>query len=168
MHKKCRKTSCFLQKNKNVKTYLWMNKYSELCSWFLNHIPLSLRLHHECDPFMPSPLKLVSSLVLVTNPEPQIVNPSDIKAGKIRHLLGKWIIPCQKKIGSNNSHPPEIVVIKLVLFSPLTTPVPETENSFLAPTRSSGSQTVRLSVHLSVCDIVEFFTQSSCSRLGVS
>ena len=57
-----------------------MNKYSELCSWFLNHIPLSLRLHHEGDPFMPSPLKLVSSLVFVTNPGTRIVNPSDIKA----------------------------------------------------------------------------------------
>ena len=61
------------------------------------------------DPFV------LASFKISFFPRARIDNPSDIKAGKIRHLLGKWIIPCQKKIGSNNSHPPEIVVIKLKL-----------------------------------------------------
>ena len=128
MHKKCRKTChAFCKRIKMFKHYLWMNKYSELCSRFKAIFLcfcdcITNTVIHLCHP-----LKLVSSLVLVTNPEPRIVNPSDIKAGKIRHLLGKCIIPCQKRIGSNNSHPTEIVVIKL-LFPP--TPVSETENSF--------------------------------------
>ena len=130
MHKKCRKTChAFCERIKMFKHYLWMNKYSELCSRFKAIFLcfcdcITNTVIHLCHP-----LKLVSSRVLVTNPEPRIVNPSDIKAGKIRHLLGKCIIPCQKRIGSNNSHPTEIVVIKLVLFFP-PTPVSETENSF--------------------------------------
>ena len=56
-----------------------MNKCSELCSWFktifLSFWDCITNAIHLCHP-----LKLVSSLVFVTNPGTRFVNPSDIKA----------------------------------------------------------------------------------------
>ena len=145
MHKKCRKTChAFCKRIKMFKHYLWMNKYSELCSRFKAIFLcfcdcITNTVIHLCHP-----LKLVSSLALVTNPEPRIVNPSDIKAGKIRHLLGKCIIPCQKRIGSNNSHPTEIVVIKLVLSSSSRRPRCQKQRTHFSGSDSDSHQNAKV------------------------